>query len=336
MSILKHPVIKSMGSFRSALFALTVTLGLSVPVRAEVPQITLHRDIVFETIDGVELKLDLAIPQGPGPFPLILCIHGGAWHVGDKSKLTPMIENLARHDYVAASINYRLAPKVSFPAPLDDTKAALLFLKQRAGQYKIDATKVGGTGESAGAHMAMLMAFEEAQSESRKNPTALAATELQAIVNYYGPVDLVHWNVTPMVDFLWRNHFHEGMETTMLRFLGSPQKDSPIVRAASPINYICKNCPPVLTFHGTLDPVVSFQQAESLHAALRKAGVPEQLVPIANGLHGGWSKEVKRKADEQAVAFFDKYLKGKTATELETHAATNVLDLNASKQSSVR
>ena len=325
-----------MGSLRSALYALVFALGLSGPVRAEVPQITLQRDIVFQTIDGVELKLDLAIPQGPGPFPLILCIHGGAWHVGDKSKLTPMIENLARHDYVAASINYRLAPKVTFPAPLDDTKAALHFLKTRAGRYKIDTTKVGGTGESAGAHMAMLMAFEEAQNESHKNPAKPADTELQAIVNYYGPVDLVHWSVTPMVDFLWRNHFHEGMETTMLRFLGSSQKDSPIVQAASPINYICKNCPPVLTFHGTLDPVVSFQQAELLHAALRKAGVPEKLVPIPNGLHGGWSKEVKRKAEEQAVAFFDQYLKGKPDPTIEAHAAASGLDLSASKQSSAR
>ena len=73
MSILKHQVFKSMGSFRSALFALTVTLGLSVPVRAEVPQITLHRDIVFETIDGVELKLDLATSQQEDPQRLDQC-----------------------------------------------------------------------------------------------------------------------------------------------------------------------------------------------------------------------------------------------------------------------
>ncbi len=332
----KFKITKKLGSIRSALCALLMAFGLSVSVRAEVPPITIQRDIVFQTINGTEIKLDLAIPQGPGPFPLILCIHGGAWHVGDKSKLTPMIEDLARHDYVAASINYRLAPKVTFPAPLDDTKAALVFLKKRAGQFKIDPTKVGGTGESAGAHMAMLMAFEEAQRESRQNPVKPGATELQAIVNYYGPVDLVHWNVTPMVDFLWRNHFHEGMETTMLRFLGSAEKDSPIVLAASPLTYICKNCPPVLTFHGTLDPVVSFQQAELLHAALRKAGVPEKLVPIENGLHGGWSKEVKRKAEEQAVAFFDHYLKGKPEPAMESHAASSSLNLSTPKESGVR
>ena len=81
----KNKVTLKIGTLRSALYALTFALGFSGPMRAEVPQITLQRDIVFQTIDGVELKLDLAIPQGPGPFPLILCIHGGAWHVGDKS-----------------------------------------------------------------------------------------------------------------------------------------------------------------------------------------------------------------------------------------------------------
>ena len=256
---------------------LTLLLASASLAETPKPDFTLHRDVVYQTVDGVEVKLDLAIPAGPGPFPLVLCIHGGAWHVGDKSKFTSLIEDLARHDYVGASINYRLAPKVHFPAPFDDTKAALLFLKKNAAEYKIDVTRIGGAGESAGSHMAMLMAFEDAKNGV--DPLGLTGHRLKAIVNYYGPVDLTRWDVSPVIDFMWQQHFGEPMAITLMKFFGSQKLDDPRLRELSPINYICKECPPVLTFHGTLDPVVSFHQAEDLHAALKKAGVAGEAGP---------------------------------------------------------
>src|SRR5947209_10374673 len=105
----------------------------------------LHRDIVYETIDGTPIKLDVAMPkdQGPGPFPLIVAIHGGAWRIGDKSKFTGMIEAMARHGYVAASINYRFAPRYHWPAQLDDATSAVRFLKQHAAEYQIDVDRLG-------------------------------------------------------------------------------------------------------------------------------------------------------------------------------------------------
>ncbi len=272
----------------------------------------LLRDITYSTVDGRDLKLDLALPNGPGPYPLVLCIHGGAWRMGDKSKFTPMQEDLARHGYVAASMNYRFAPKYRFPSQLDDTKAALHFLKSNAKQYKIDPARVGATGESAGSHLAMLMSFMAGD----KDPNPLTSENVQAIVNYYGPVDLTQWDVTPLVQFLWKERFKESMEQAMLDFLGAKSKASPQVQVASPLQYITKSSPPVLTFHGTLDPVVPFHQAELLHAALEKAGVDQKLVPIPNGLHGAWAPAAKQAADEQARLFFDQYLKGSTTARV--------------------
>jgi len=78
-----------------------------------------------------------------------------------------LIEDLAHHGYVAASINYRFAPKYKFPAQLDDSKAALFFLKKCATQYKIDVNRVGATGESSGSHLAMLMGFMDDKKTSR-------------------------------------------------------------------------------------------------------------------------------------------------------------------------
>jgi acetyl esterase/lipase len=295
--------------FTAAATALSPRAETTVPPRAAATVgVEFHRDLPYETIDGVPIKLDVAVPTaGDGPFPLILCIHGGAWRIGDKWKFNPMIEDLARHGYVAASINYRFAPRYKYPAQLDDTKAALLFLKQHARQFKIDVNKVGATGESSGAHLAMMMAFQAAE---QKNVPPVKSTRLAAIVNYYGPVDLTNWSVAPLVQFMWQRQFHERLEDSMLNFLGSNEKDGDPVKAASPINYVTKHAPPILTFHGTLDPMVPFHQAELLRDALKKNDVPEQLVPIENGLHGGWAPAAKRTADDEAIAWFDKYLKG--------------------------
>ena len=135
-------------------------------------------------------------------------------------------------------------------------------------------------------------------------------------MNYYGPADLTKWEVAPLVDFLWRKRFHESLQDAMGEFLGTKDPKSPTIRQASPITYVDDCCPPVLTFHGTLDPMVPYHQAELLHAALRQCGVAEQLVPIPNGLHGGWARDVKAEADEKALAFFDAYLKPGPVTKV--------------------
>jgi acetyl esterase/lipase len=279
-------------------------------------EIKLERDVTFETIDKKPVKLDVAYPadQGPGPFPMILCIHGGAWRAGDKSKFTPMIESMARHGFVAASVNYRFTPKYNWPSQLDDSKAALRFLKSHAAEYHIDVDRVGATGESAGAQLALLLGF----MPDEPGATPLTSTRVRAVVNYYGATDISSWHVAPFIDFLWQRHFHESIETGMAKFLGTNDRTSPQVKAASPITYVDDTSPPVLTFHGTLDPMVPFNQAEVLHKMLRKHDVVEKLVPIANGLHGGWPQDVKASADQEALEFFDSYLKPGPVAQVQT------------------
>jgi acetyl esterase/lipase len=288
--------------------ALTIFVFLcaSLAGRCRADGDTVRRNVVYETIDGKNIALDIAVPNDKGRFPLVVCFHGGAWSIGDKSKFARTIDDLAHRGFVAASINYRFAPKYPWPAQLDDARAAVLFLKRHADQYKIDPTHVGGLGESAGAQLVMLLAFEP--DAPRAMP--LTSTRLQAVVNYYGPVDLGHWQPGPLMEYLWQKEFHESVEDMMAQFLGSRDPESPQVKSASPINFVDKNCPPVLTFHGTLDFFVPFSQAQMLHEKLKKAGVPEQLVPIPNGMHGGWAPQVRQDCTKQAVHFLERNLKG--------------------------
>src|SRR5687767_14092276 len=100
--------------------------------------IQIQRDIVYATSDGVEMHLDLAQPkEGEGPFPLVLCFHGGGWQLGNKAAHWGTIRALAQRGYVAATVQYRFTPKYKWPAQVEDTKAAVRYLRSRATELKI-------------------------------------------------------------------------------------------------------------------------------------------------------------------------------------------------------
>ena len=135
---------------RNSGLSLAAWLVLIPFSRADAPEAAIQKDIVFGKGGDVELKLDLAQPPKGGPFPLVVCVHGGAWQFGHRSAHHRTIRLLARHGYVAASVQYRLTPKYRFPAQIEDVKCAVRFLRANAKKYKIDPERVGALGDSAG------------------------------------------------------------------------------------------------------------------------------------------------------------------------------------------
>ncbi len=122
------------------------------------PEARVDRDLLYGKAGDADLKLDLAMPKdGPGPFPVVVCIHGGGWTHGDRADLRTTIETLAGRGYVAVSVDYRLAPKDRFPAAVEDCKAAVRWLRANARQFKIKPDRIGVVGFSAGAHLACLL-----------------------------------------------------------------------------------------------------------------------------------------------------------------------------------
>jgi acetyl esterase/lipase len=283
---------------------LTVILFLLVPGFVWADEAVFHPDITYATIDGVDLKLDVATPGAGGPYPLVLCVHGGAWCVGDKSRLDAYIKQLATHGYVAATINYRFAPKYKFPAQLDDARTALRFLKSHAAEYQIDPDHVAAAGESAGAQIALLMGM---MSDDRKNAADIS-TKVQCVLNYYAPTDFSQWKVTPFHELLAQQIVHKSISQIMTDLFGTGDLTSPLMAAASPAHFVSADAPPIISFHGSFDPIVPYQQAELLHEALRKAGVKEKLVEVVGG-HGHWTATVKADADRQAVEWLDQIFK---------------------------
>src|SRR2546426_4550080 len=163
-----------------------------IPLRSAVHELT--PDVVYATVDGVPLRYDHYRPLGvAGPAPAVVFVHGGAWVHGDPSQAAGNALHFARHGIATISISYRLAPAHRFPAPLQDVRRALRYVRAHAGELGIDPDRIALMGPSAGAHLAMLAHLAAALPElAPELPAELdgVAETVRAIVLHYGPYDL--------------------------------------------------------------------------------------------------------------------------------------------------
>lgn len=272
----------------SVLTALPAILVLSVvlPLSAE----DYRPDIVFAKRGERELKLDMALPDGGAKMrPAIVCIHGGGWRAGSRAAYRKLIQEFAGQGFVAATVEYRLTDVAPWPAQIDDVKAAISFLVKHADDFGLDAERIGVLGASAGGHLSLMAGFLPAETDD--------APRLRCIVNYFGPTDLVNA----------RNR--ERLRGYLEPLIGGRLEERPEgLKAISPVTFLDRTDPPVLTFHGTDDNLVLYRQAELLHAALKKAQIPETLFPMEGVGHGVGGDAEKRHATQNA--FLQAYLTG--------------------------
>jgi acetyl esterase/lipase len=263
--------------------------------------IRLDTDVVFGKGGTTELKLDLAMPLGEGPFPAILCLHGGGWIGGERQKMRGTIEDLARKGYVAISPDYRLAPRHRFPAQIEDCKAAVRWLRANALKYHVNPERIGVFGFSAGAHLACLLGVTgKDDGLEGDGGNAEQSSAVQAVVSFFGPTDFTQ----PV----WSK---EVREQHLVPFLGgTADEKADVYRRASPLTYAGKNAPPSLFVHGTVDAIVPIQQSEALVEKLRQAGVSARLVAMEGEGHGwGWSRQHRLVSIAEMMKFFNETLK---------------------------
>lgn len=246
---------------------------------------TTHRDLEYARPQGLPQKLDLYVPDGAGPFPLVVWIHGGGWQNGDKG-LSPTGVQLrqAGRGYAVASVNYRLSGVATHPAQIHDCKAAIRWLRANAATYRIDPDRVGVWGSSAGGHLVALLGTsgDVPALEGPDNPGV--SSRVSAVVDWYGPTDFLGMQAQglPCSGDHWSASSPEG------RMLGCASAACPdTAREASPITWVSGDDPPFHIVHGTNDCTVAPLQSQTLHEALQEAGVDSTLTMIAGGGHGG-------------------------------------------------
>src|SRR5262245_50768799 len=175
---------------RMVFVALACSPGMASAAGGQQPKVRVERDIVYGKGGRVELRLNLALPEGKGPFPAVVCIHGGGWYQGQRQDMDFMTEVLARRGYVAATVSYRPAPGARFPAQIEDCKAAVRWLRANARRYHINPGRIGATGPSAGGHLACLLGVtgkKDRLEGGGGNPGH--SSRVQAVVSFFGRTD---------------------------------------------------------------------------------------------------------------------------------------------------
>jgi acetyl esterase/lipase len=238
------------------------------------------------------LHLDLRVPPGTGPFPLVVWIHGGAWWAGSRLRLPETVAAVGFHDrllrrgYAVADVDYRLSREAVYPAQLHDVKAAIRWLRAYADELQLDQTRFATWGESAGGHLAALAGL-----------TGGADDDVAAVVDWYGVAGLDNVRA-PLPD-----------DNPGVWLLGGQPSDLPALAAeASPLSHVHPAAPPFLCMHGTADRVVPYRHSQVLAAALREQGVRCDLHPVAGADHIFLGTPDVGKLVETSIDFLDDVL----------------------------
>ena len=219
--------------------------------------------IPFSKSDGVPLSLDLYRPPTGDKWPVILQIYGGSWQTGSPSSQEWFSRYFAQRGYLVAAIDYRHAPEWKWPEQIVDVRSALYWVTEHSHKFGGDPTRIMVVGRSAGAQLAMRLAYQEGPSSIR------------GVVNFYGPVDLTDgWRNPPDPD-------PANVRGILEAFIGgTPAQKPEHYRHASPITFVSKSVGPTLSFYGSRDHIVKASYGRQLDSALKKAGATSVLLEL--------------------------------------------------------
>jgi acetyl esterase/lipase len=273
-------------------------------------------DVVYSTVSGYRpMVVDIYMPKAKGPKPLVIYIHGGGWvaghtrHSGALSDFPKVLAKLASEGFVVASLEYRLSGEASFPAQLQDARAAIRFLKDNASKYGIDPSRVGVWGGSAGGHLTALAATSCGETAVDPAPAPAGSECVQAAVTWYGVFDFA-----PMLKRSVANGNLSAAENMLLR-CKPDECAADAVAAVSPITHVDAKDPPMLLIHGEKDAVVDVAQSHWMEAKLKSAGVPVEAIYIPGvdhsfiGANLTETRAATLKATNATFDFFHKTLK---------------------------
>lgn len=283
---------------------LGLWVATAAPASAAEPEGVKHtRNVCYATVDKEKLLLDVSTPPGPGPHPLVVCVHGGAWKFGHRYDLAwsrcgdSIIPELLKAGYATATIEYRHAPKHKFPAQIEDAKTAVRFLRSNAAKFNLDKTRVAALGFSAGAHLANLLGTTGPEHGFDGTLFPNESSAVSCVLDFFGPTDMSLYYASP------------GLRESMMAPLLGPDAVSSldVYKKASPMSYVTKGDAPHLIVHGTFDVIVPVVHAERYRDKLKAAGVPVETLFLPGRMHG-WGEDDTKVTDAKAVAFLKKHL----------------------------
>ncbi len=264
------------------LFFLSFTIGfLAIPNLSLSQVLPKYKDIVYATLDGKELRLDIYMPPSIASPHLLIWVHGGAWRSGTKESVPKVfVEN----GFAVASLDFRQSTEARFPAQFHDIKAAIRFLRAKASKYGYRSDKFAIAGSSSGGHLAALVGVSNGNKELEGSIGNYLnqSSDVQAIVDYFGASNL-------MTILSQSTPFGLNMRQPALKLLlgASPDSVKTLAQLASPVMHVDKSDPPLLIFHGDQDPQMPINQSHELEGQYKKLDLDVEFDVVHGAAHGG-------------------------------------------------
>lgn len=220
------------------------------------------RDLVYKPGIGIAGTFDLYRSDESADGSLIVHLHGGGWKSGDKASAGFWADALLPCPLAIAAANYRLSGDAPYPAALEDLRDLLIQLSEHGSEWGIDPARVALVGESAGAHLAALIAL-------RARADHWPGARPRCAVCICGVYDFLRLDPNSFV-----------MDEFVVPFLGPPSPNNPNYREASPVTWLRPHTPPLLLVHGRRDDVAPVEQAQAMATTARTTGAPCTLIEM--------------------------------------------------------
>lgn len=267
---------------------------INIPVKKQ--PITLVSGITFAQVpywfpffNYKDLKLDLLLPFGNSKekHPLLVWVCGGGFVTMERSAYIPWLSWFASNGFIVASIEYRLSNSAHFPAPVEDAKKAIRFLRAHADEYGIDPARVAIGGESAGGNLASMVGVTNGLAEFEKGEYLEHSSSVSAVINYYGPTSLgktkrdkKSFDGVPLPE--------TTASSNLIQYLGfNPDEDTVQAAKATTQYYVTQNTVPFFMAHGTADPLVNISASDEFYDVLVSNHVPVEYYRIQDAGHMG-------------------------------------------------
>lgn len=248
------------------------------------------RDMPYRSVDGRVLRALLYRPQGEGPFPAVVCVHGGAWVSGDRTATQGFADMFAACGIVVLAIDFRMAPHDPYPSSLVDINYAVRWLKANAAGLSVEPRAIGGLGVSSGGHLILLSAMRPADPRYAAAPME-GGQEVDARLAFVV-------TCSGVLDPLARYHMAQAKgDREIMACHEAYFRDETVMAEASPPLILergeAADLPPALFFQGSEDPRLPADTAQRMAGLYTSAGGKAEAVVYPGMGHavGTWGRE---------------------------------------------
>jgi acetyl esterase/lipase len=300
----------------AALLALTACATSAAPRAADEPEYV-RKEVIYHRKFGTALTMDVFTPKKGANGAGVIFVVSGGWY-SDHAFITPNIpvwvQPLLNKGYAVFAVVHGSNPKYNIPEILEHLHRAVRFIRHHARDYGIDADRLGVTGGSAGGHLALMQGCGGKDGNPKApDPIDRASSRVQAVVAFYPATDFLNWgeegkamlgtHPVPIKGAFQFRRFNP--KAVLFETITDEKERERIGKEISPITHVSKDNPPTLIIHGDKDRVVPVQQAQTMAAKLKEAGVASRLIVKKGGGHDG---ALVREHIPVMVEWFDTHL----------------------------